>query len=97
MGDSQGKIHHEQLLREARERFDAAEDFTVSVEEEYPDHLSHLASFATGDAAELAAKLGELLTLSEAGRTAVSAAARNATVNRWSWAGVARRLLEPFD
>jgi len=35
MGDSQGKVHHEQLLREARERFDAAEDFTVSVEEEF--------------------------------------------------------------
>jgi carboxylate-amine ligase len=35
MGESQGKIHHEQLLREARERFDAAEDFTVSVEEEF--------------------------------------------------------------
>ena len=27
--------HHEQLLAEARERFDAAEDFTVSVEEEF--------------------------------------------------------------
>jgi len=27
----------------------------------------------------------------------VRAAARNATVTRWSWAGVARRLLEPFD
>jgi glutamate---cysteine ligase / carboxylate-amine ligase len=35
MGEAQGRIHHDQLLREARERFDAAEDFTVSVEEEF--------------------------------------------------------------
>ena len=34
MGDSQ-TIGHEQLLREARERFDAGTDFTVSVEEEF--------------------------------------------------------------
>ena len=67
------------------------------LEEEYPAHLSHLASFATGDAAELAAKLSELLALPDADRDAVRAAARNATVTRWSWAGVARRLLEPFN
>jgi glycosyltransferase involved in cell wall biosynthesis len=67
------------------------------LEEEYPAHLSHLASFATGDAADLAAKLSELLTLPDADRAALRAAARNATVNRWSWAGVARRLLEPFN
>jgi glycosyltransferase involved in cell wall biosynthesis len=67
------------------------------LEEEYPAHLSHLASFATGDDADLAAKLSEVLTLPEADRAALRAAARNATVNRWSWAGVARRLLEPFN
>ena len=67
------------------------------LEEEYPAHLRHLASFATGDAAELAAKLSELLALPEADREALRAAARNATVTRWSWAGVARRLLEPFN
>ena len=67
------------------------------LEQEYPPHLRHLASFATGDAAELAAKLGELLALSESDRADVREAARAATVNRWSWAGVARRLLEPFN
>ena len=67
------------------------------LEQEYPPHLRHLASFATGDAAELAAKLSELLALPEPDRAAVREAARNATVNRWSWAGVARRLLEPFN
>jgi glycosyltransferase involved in cell wall biosynthesis len=67
------------------------------LEQHYPAHLRHLASFATGDAAELAAKLRELLALPDADRDAVRAAAREATVTRWSWAGVARRLLEPFD
>ena len=67
------------------------------LEQEYPPHLRHLASFPTGDAAELAVKLRELLALREPDRTAVREAARRATVTRWSWAGVARRLLEPFD
>ena len=72
-------------------------EIAEGLEEEYPAHLSHLASFATGDAAELAAKLSELLALPEADRRALRDAARNATVTRWSWAGVARRLLDPFD
>ena len=67
------------------------------LEQEYPAHLRHLASFPTGDSAELAAKLRELLSLPEADRAAVRQAARHATVSRWSWASVARRLLEPFD
>jgi glycosyltransferase involved in cell wall biosynthesis len=67
------------------------------LEEEYPAHLRRLASFATGDAADLAAKLKELLALPDGDREALRAAARNATVTRWSWAGVARRLLEPFN
>ncbi|NUT55504.1 MAG: glycosyltransferase family 4 protein [Thermoleophilia bacterium] len=72
-------------------------EIAEGLEQEYPPHLRRLASFATGDAAELAAKLRELLTLAEADRTAVREAARTATVSRWSWAGVARRLLEPID
>ena len=67
------------------------------LEEEYPPHLRRLASFTTGDAAELARKLNALLALSGDERAAVRAAARAAAVGRWSWAGVARRLLEPFD
>ena len=72
-------------------------EIAEGLEQEYPDHLGHLASFATGDAADLATKLSELLALSPADRDAVRAAARNATVTRWSWAGVARRLLDPFN
>ena len=72
-------------------------EIAEGLEQHYPPHLRHLASFATGDAEGLAAKLRELLALPEADRTAVRDAAREATVTRWSWAGVARRLLEPFD
>jgi glycosyltransferase involved in cell wall biosynthesis len=71
-------------------------EIAEGLEQEYPPHLRHLASFETGNAAELAAKLSELLALPEADRRAIRDAARNATVNRWSWAGVARRLLDPF-
>ncbi|MHB1243298.1 MAG: glycosyltransferase family 4 protein [Gaiellaceae bacterium] len=67
------------------------------LEQEYPAHLRRLASFATGDAADLAAKLRELLALPDADRAALREAARRAAVTRWSWAGVARRLLDPFD
>ncbi|HUP31703.1 MAG TPA: glycosyltransferase family 4 protein [Gaiellaceae bacterium] len=66
------------------------------LEQEYPAHLRHLASFETGDAAGLAAKLRELLALPDAERAALREAARRAAVARWSWAGVARRLLDPF-
>ena len=71
-------------------------EIAAGLEQEYPAHLRRLAGFATGEAAELAAKLNELLTLPEADRHAIREAARRATVARWSWAGVARRLLEPF-
>lgn len=66
------------------------------LEQEYPHHLRHLASFASGDAVELAAKLRELLALDRDDRAALAAAARRAAVARWSWAGVADRLLLPF-
>jgi glycosyltransferase involved in cell wall biosynthesis len=72
-------------------------EIAEGLEAEYPERLGHLASFTTGDAAELAAKLNELLALPEADRKALREGARAATVARWSWAGVARRLLEPFD
>ena len=66
------------------------------LEGEYPERFRHLASFETGDASELAQKLNELLSLPAADRAELSAAARRAVLERWSWAGVARRLLEPF-
>ncbi|MCP9486897.1 MAG: glycosyltransferase family 4 protein [Gaiellaceae bacterium MAG52_C11] len=71
-------------------------EIAEGLEREYPPRFRHLASFETGDAGELARKLNELLALPEADRAALSGAARQAVLARWSWAGVARRLLEPF-
>jgi glycosyltransferase involved in cell wall biosynthesis len=70
-------------------------EVAAGLEEEYPERLRHLASFATGDAADLARKLDELLTLPAGDREELRQAARRAVVERWSWSSVARRLLEP--
>jgi glycosyltransferase involved in cell wall biosynthesis len=61
---------------------------------EYPSELRQLTSFASGDVDDLRAKLRALLSLSPADKDAVSAVARHAAVERWSWASVAERLLE---
>jgi glycosyltransferase involved in cell wall biosynthesis len=69
-------------------------EIAVGLEQEYPPRLRELASFATGDASELAGKLRRLLTLEPRDRQALRDAARRASVERWSWAGVAHRLLD---
>jgi glycosyltransferase involved in cell wall biosynthesis len=69
-------------------------EVAVGLEATYPPHLRDLASFETGNASDLAAKIRRLLELTSADRAALSAAARAAAVERWSWAGVAQRLLE---
>jgi glycosyltransferase involved in cell wall biosynthesis len=60
----------------------------------YPAHLSDLASFRTGDAADLTAKLRRLLALPEADRSALAESARRTAVQRWSWASIGTRILE---
>lgn len=72
-------------------------EIAAGLEEEYPPEHRELAAFATGDVAELRAKLERLVTLPEAERRRLGEAARRAVVARWSWAGVARRLLLPFQ
>jgi glycosyltransferase involved in cell wall biosynthesis len=72
-------------------------EIAAGLEEEYPSHLRHLASFTAGDGAELTRKLEELLALPEPDRETLRAAARAAAIGRWSWASVGRRLLEPLD
>ena len=69
-------------------------EVAAGLEEEYPERFRHLASFATGDAADLARKLEELLALSPSDRDELRHAARKAVVDRWSWGSVAQRLLE---
>jgi glycosyltransferase involved in cell wall biosynthesis len=70
-------------------------EVAAGLEEEYPTHLRHLAAFEIGDADDLHRKLRELLALPDADRAALRDAARKAVVERWSWAGVARRLIAP--
>jgi glycosyltransferase involved in cell wall biosynthesis len=70
-------------------------EIAEGLEAEYPAKHRHLASFANGDAGDLAEKLNELLGLPPATRAELGAAARRAAVERWSWTSVAARLLEP--
>jgi glycosyltransferase involved in cell wall biosynthesis len=67
------------------------------LEQAYPSEHRALASFATGDAADLADKLRGLLELPASERERVTAAARRAAVELWSWESVAARLLQPFN
>jgi glycosyltransferase involved in cell wall biosynthesis len=71
-------------------------EIAAGVSSEYPEHYGDLTSFATGDSADLAEKVRMLLALEPDERARLQEAARRAVVERWSWAGVARRLLEPF-
>jgi glycosyltransferase involved in cell wall biosynthesis len=71
-------------------------EVAAGLEESYPARFRHLAAFRTGDAGDLERRLRELLSLSSAERETLRVAARAAVVERWSWAGVSRRLLEPF-
>jgi glycosyltransferase involved in cell wall biosynthesis len=78
-------------------RHSGLQEIAEGLEAAYPPEHRHLTSFATGDAGDLRAKLQELLALPREEHERVAAAARRAVVERWSWAGVAVRLLQPFQ
>jgi glycosyltransferase involved in cell wall biosynthesis len=63
------------------------------LERYYPAELKHLPPFTNGDADELRTKLQEQLLLGPEERNALRAAAREASVELWSWTSVARRIL----
>jgi glycosyltransferase involved in cell wall biosynthesis len=63
------------------------------LEAAYPPEYRDLASFVSGDAADLAAKIERILSLPRAEWERLSAAARRAAVERWSWEHVAALLL----
>jgi glycosyltransferase involved in cell wall biosynthesis len=63
------------------------------LEAEYPPQLGELASFGRGDAADLRAKLLRILALPRPEWEELSAGARRAAVERWSWERVAALLL----
>jgi glycosyltransferase involved in cell wall biosynthesis len=71
-------------------------EIAEGLEAEYPPELRRLASFRAEDVEDLHERLGALLALPAAQRAQLSAAARRAAVERWSWSSVASRLLEPF-
>ncbi len=77
-------------------RHSGLEEVARGLEEAYPADLRGLASFETGDSLDLADTLHELLALPAARRRELGEAARRVAVERWSWSGVAARLLEPF-
>ena len=71
-------------------------EIAEALEEAYPEEHRALTSFEPGDSEELASKLRDLLALSSTERAGLGEAARRVAVERWSWAGVAARLLQPF-
>jgi glycosyltransferase involved in cell wall biosynthesis len=76
-------------------RHSGLEEIAAGLEEAYPPDLRRLASFEPGDSVDLAGKLHDLLALSTTRRETLGAAARGVVVEKWSWAGVAERLLQP--
>jgi glycosyltransferase involved in cell wall biosynthesis len=59
----------------------------------YPEGMGRLASFPSGDAAQLAERLNAILALSPGERGELRAAARQAAIDLWSWKSVAERIL----
>jgi glycosyltransferase involved in cell wall biosynthesis len=78
-------------------RHSGLEEIAEGLEAEYPPEYGHLASFAKGDAADLRAKLRNLLSLSRSEHASIAEAARRAAEALWSWSSVADRLLQPFQ
>ena len=72
-------------------------EIAEGLEAEYPPEQRGLTNFETGNAQDLAAKLGQLLELSEDDRQALREAARRAVERDWSWEQVSARLLQPFS
>ncbi|MBD0290106.1 MAG: glycosyltransferase family 4 protein [Thermoleophilia bacterium] len=68
-------------------------EVAAGLEDEYPQEHRSLASFASGDADDLASKLERVLALPEPEWARLSAAARRAAERRWSWEGVAGAIL----
>src|SRR5438105_2276473 len=72
-------------------------EVAAGLEAVYPAEHRALASFASGDAQDLRAKLETLLGLPVDERRELGLAARRATVEHWSWGGIAERLLESLQ
>jgi glycosyltransferase involved in cell wall biosynthesis len=69
-------------------------EVAAGLEEALPASLAPLVSFPTGDADALRERLESILELGPEDRKALRVAVREVTEARWSWAGVAARLLD---
>src|SRR5439155_9573630 len=78
-------------------RHSGLEEIAEGLESEYPPEHAQLASFRSGDVADLTGKLQRLLALQPGMRERLSEAARAAAVARWSWRTVVQRLLEALQ
>ena len=68
-------------------------EIAEGLEEEYPPEHRDLASFRSGDSADLARKLETLLALPDPDWRRLSAAARRAAEARWSWERIGALIL----
>jgi len=69
-------------------------EVAAELEAALPPALGPLVSFPAGDAGALHERLGLLLALPATDRAALRSTVRRVVEERWSWAGIARRLLE---
>ena len=69
-------------------------EVAAELEAALPPAVGRLVSFPAGDADALRERLGVLLALPAADRAVLRSTVRRVVEERWSWAGIARRLLE---
>jgi glycosyltransferase involved in cell wall biosynthesis len=69
-------------------------EVAAGLEAELPPYLATLVGTPKGDAAELRERLEALFALSAGDRALLRETVRRAVEQRWSWAEVARQLLE---
>jgi glycosyltransferase involved in cell wall biosynthesis len=69
-------------------------EVAAELEAELPPALGQLAAFPAGDADALRERLTQLLALAGPERAALRSTVRRVAEERWSWAGIAQRLLE---
>ena len=69
-------------------------EVAAGLEEALPGELAPLVSFPTGDSEALRERLTTLLALPADDRELLRATVRRVVEERWSWAGIAQRLLE---
>jgi glycosyltransferase involved in cell wall biosynthesis len=69
-------------------------EVAAGLEEALPAALAGLVAFPTGDVDELRERLRRLISVPTEDRTLLRSTVRRVAEEHWSWAGIARRLLE---